>query len=1032
MTESRFQFLQGNFPGLFALCDEAGQAADAHAALLKARMALEHMAKDLGATQRDLFRNINELNDLGILDAKRSRLFHQVRRVSNLGVHEGNEIAAADRKSCLDALFEITLWYAISFKKRRYELAAFETSDMGLVKQYLSNEASEDGKPASAGAAQDIFSNSIDPLQIDGDFSRQIEKNQETDELAQDVFETDEEYARRIAAMPKVHLGYAILDARRQDGYTKIVFPLHHIDRNDRIHFSNNIRAFYAENITGHDVVDDELVGGLRVFDKTVYCDYNTIALKHGTEEIPMHPVCWEKFPYETERDLQDRMEKMPVLPLGLCMPDRNSYDIHTQLLTFDVKPFAYVKEKLTSPSIRLKLDRDIARNICAGNRPYRIFGQLKGDKTSFILWDKEFGVFYDELHAHGHKGKQTKDRPQERSEKFAVPDGSVKELLQLGEMYLEGQGVPKSIRKGLQLYKKAAAQGSLEAQLALGERYRQGIDAKKDEQEAFRWYWQAAGQGNADAQFQIGYAYDHGQGVPQDDEKAAAWYRKAAEQGYAAAQNNIGCSYYYGRGVERNYEEAMKWFQKAARQGNAASQTWLGYLYDNGRGVKQDYKEAMTWYQKAAAQDNASAFYWLGVLYYWGRGVEQDYQEAMRWYRKAADQGDDAAQNNIGDLYYFGRGVNRDYEEAMKWYQKAAAQGNAAAQTNIGILYHYGQGVNQNYVKAMNWYQKAAEQGSGEAQNRIGDLYRLGQGVNQDYAEAIKWYQKAAAQGNASAQHNIGYLYDYGRGVNRDYEEAMKWYQKAAAQGNAAAQNNIGYLYHYGQGVKNDYKEAMKWYQKAAAQGNAAAQNNIGNLYYWGQGVEQDYKVAMNWYRKAAAQNDGFALNSIGNLYANGLGVKQDYQEAMNWYQKAMEQGSDTAKENLARLQGKLSNPAAKTDAETKKKSSGCFITTAVCQSFDKPDDCYELTMFRRFRDNWLTKQPDGEALIAEYYAITPAIVSRIDGLAHAADIYQQIWQQYLSPCLRHLEQGEYKACRERYIAMVRTLKTKYYRNVY
>ena len=53
------------------------------------------------------------------------------------------------------------------------------------------------------------------------------------------------------------------------------------------------------------------------------------------------------------------------------------------------------------------------------------------------------------------------------------------------------------------------------------------------------------------------------------------------------------------------------------------------------------------------------------------------------------------------------------------------------------------------------------------------------------------------------------------------------------------------------------------------------------------------------------------------------------------------------------------------------------------------------------------------GEALIAEYYAIAPAIVSRIDRLAHAADIYRQIWQQYLSPCLRHLEQGEYKACR-------------------
>lgn len=545
MTESRFQFLQRDFPELFARCEDASRAAEAHAALLKARMALEHMAKDLGAKQRDLFSNINELNDLGVLDAKRSRLFHQVRRIANLGVHEGNEIGAADVKSCLDALFEITLWYAISFKQRRYELTVFETSDMGLAKQYLSDEASKDGKTAAAGAAQDMFSNSIDPLQIDGDFSRQMVENQETDELKQDVFETDEEYAKRIAAMPKVHLGYAILDARRQDGYTKIVFPLHHIDRNDRIHFSNHIRAFYAEDITGHDVIDDELVCGLRVFDKQVYCDYSTIALKHGTEEIPMHPICWEKFPYETERDLQNRIARMPVLPLGLCLPDRNSYDIHTQQLTFDVKPFAYVKEKLMSPSITLKFNRDVARKICTWNRPYKIFGQLKGDKASFLLWDKELGVFYDGL------------------------DGSIEELLQLGKKYLEGQGSQKDIRKGLECYKKAAEKGSLEAQLALGDRYRQGTEVEKDEQEAFRWYWQAAGQGNVNAQFWLGYAYDQGEGVKQDYEEAMKWYWKAAAQGNATAQNNIGTLYYNGDGIKQDYEEAMKWYRKAAEQGN-------------------------------------------------------------------------------------------------------------------------------------------------------------------------------------------------------------------------------------------------------------------------------------------------------------------------------------------------------------------------------------------------------------------------------------------------------------------------------
>lgn len=388
MTDFRFQFLQRDFPALAALCEQAERADDLHTALLKMRMALENMVNDMGAKQKELFGKINELNDQGILDAKRSQLFHQVRRTSNLGVHEGNEIGTADIKACLDALFEITLWYAISFKKKHYELAAFQTADMGLAKQYLNDHAPKGEKSASSEQAQDFFSNSIDPLQIEGDFSQLLEKNEETDELEQDVFETDEEYAERIASLPKVHLGYAILDTRRQDGYTKIVFPLHHIDRNDRIHFSNNIRAFYAEDITGDDVIDDELVGGLRVFDGQVYCNYSTIVLKHGNEEIPLHPICWEKFPYETDMDLQHRIAQMPVLPLGLCMPDRNSYDLYTQTLTFAIKPFVYVKEKLTSSSINLEIDRDVAKELCAQSHPYKLFGQFKNNDVSFILWD--------------------------------------------------------------------------------------------------------------------------------------------------------------------------------------------------------------------------------------------------------------------------------------------------------------------------------------------------------------------------------------------------------------------------------------------------------------------------------------------------------------------------------------------------------------------------------------------------------------------------------------------------------------------
>ncbi len=104
-----------------------------------------------------------------------------------------------------------------------------------------------------------------------------------------------------------------------------------------------------------------------------------------------------------------------------------------------------------------------------------------------------------------------------------------------------------------------------------------------------------------------------------------------------------------------------------------------------------------------------------------------------------------------------------------------------------------------------------------------------------------------------------------------------------------------------------------------------------------------------------------------------------------------------------------------------------GCFITTAVCGAFGKPDDCYELTAFRNFRDGWLIEQSDGRALIDEYYAIAPKIVARIDRLKGAAEIYKAVWKNYLSRCLKFIEAGDYERCRKQYVAMVNELRDQF-----
>ncbi|MDD7641674.1 MAG: hypothetical protein PUK75_04195 [bacterium] len=104
------------------------------------------------------------------------------------------------------------------------------------------------------------------------------------------------------------------------------------------------------------------------------------------------------------------------------------------------------------------------------------------------------------------------------------------------------------------------------------------------------------------------------------------------------------------------------------------------------------------------------------------------------------------------------------------------------------------------------------------------------------------------------------------------------------------------------------------------------------------------------------------------------------------------------------------------------------CYITTAVCESRQKPDDCYELSLLRSFRDDYLLKSDEGAKMVDEYYDVAPSIVKHIGKRENADEIYEGIWQQYLSPCIRLIESGQNEECVDLYRHMVYELKDLYF----
>ncbi len=56
-----------------------------------------------------------------------------------------------------------------------------------------------------------------------------------------------------------------------------------------------------------------------------------------------------------------------------------------------------------------------------------------------------------------------------------------------------------------------------------------------------------------------------------------------------------------------------------------------------------------------------------------------------------------------------------------------------------------------------------------------------------------------------------------------------------------------------------------------------------------------------------------------------------------------------------------------------------GCFLTTACVEYAGLSDDCEELQVMRKFRDEYICSLPDGGSLVEEYYQAAPLVVQRI-----------------------------------------------------
>ena len=108
----------------------------------------------------------------------------------------------------------------------------------------------------------------------------------------------------------------------------------------------------------------------------------------------------------------------------------------------------------------------------------------------------------------------------------------------------------------------------------------------------------------------------------------------------------------------------------------------------------------------------------------------------------------------------------------------------------------------------------------------------------------------------------------------------------------------------------------------------------------------------------------------------------------------------------------------------DTNSGSGSCYLTSACMKYFQEnfDDNCYELTVLRWFRDNFVSKED-----IEHYYEVAPIIVESINNEEKSDIIYNYIYDNIVDYCVVQIEQGNYDKAYSRYKSSVLTLEEQF-----
>ncbi len=530
---------------------------------------------------------------------------------------------------------------------------------------------------------------------------------------------------------------------------------------------------------------------------------------------------------------------------------------------------------------------------------------------------------------------------------------GSSSAMYSLGLMYLQGYGVKKNIKTGLENIEKAALKGSIVADKFLGVYY---LKNKQNPSTAFKWFKKAADKGDLMSIVYIGGAYLKGFGIKENKHLARRYITRAAQKGNPLAQYELAKMFLDSR-HKKSRRLGITWLTKAAKGGNQQAQIELAKRYQSGDELGRNPVKVDEWRQKALAQKTFETNL-LKAIELEKSEDTHDKLKAITFYEKAIKDGHPDAAFRLAKLYLSPDIELNDSDKVIGLLESAAKSGHKKAKEELVKLYGDGIHVTKDEKKKAYW--EASLKKSNNKAPDIAFMYWLARD-NKAYSDFSSqqvpgilhnWQNKTAVKDgvingypqttnlkrqvifnnqltlisptNLSRADYFRYLGPVSpitmteatsfpeypvkfKHLNAD--DVRRLYGQARL-GNRVAQFQMAQLHQHGIVVEKNEKLALAWYLQAAELNNLKAEYQLGLMYLYGKGTEVDFTKALFWLNRSAFKGNHFSQFALARIYHTGFGHKKtnqyiakDFDRAKSMYFLAVSGDNPNAKYQLANL---------------------------------------------------------------------------------------------------------------------------------